>query len=59
MPVLRESYMNHATVEELMNMIDSAPEGADFEYVVKGGKIYYECYSVRSESDDAGLPDHL
>lgn len=59
MPVLRESYMNHATVEEMLSMMNSLPESTDFEYVVKGGKIYYECYSVRGESNDAGLSDNL
>ena len=55
----RESYLNRATVEEVINMINHMPENTDFEYVVKGGKIYYECYSVRGESDDAGLSDNL
>lgn len=55
----RKSYLNNATVEEVMNLINSMPENIDFEYVVKGGVIYYECYSVRSESDDAGLSDNM
>ena len=55
----RQSYLNHATVEEVLNLIDSVPEDTDFNYVVKGGIIYHECYSVRGESDDAGLSDNL
>ena len=59
MPVLRESYMNHATVEEMLNMMDSVPEATDFEYIVKGGKIYYECNYIRRESDRARLHNYM
>lgn len=55
----RKSYLNNATVEEVLNLIDSVPEDTDFTYVVKGGVIYHECYSIRGESDDAGLSDNL
>ena len=55
----RKSYLNHATVNEVLNLIESMPDSTDFEYLVKGGIIYYECDCVRSESDDAGLSDNM
>lgn len=55
----RKSYLNNATVEEVMNLINSMPKNTDFEYVVKGGKIYYECNNIRSESNDSGLHDSV
>ena len=57
--MLRESYLNHVTVNEVLNMVNSMPEYTDFEYVVKGGKIYYECNNIRSESNDSGLHDSV
>lgn len=59
MPILRESYLNHATVDEVLTLVNSMPESTDFEYVVKGGKVYYECYNIRCESNDAGLHDSV
>lgn len=59
MPILRESYLNHVTVNEVLNMVNSMPEDTDFEYVVKGGKIYYECNNIRGESNDSGLHDSV
>lgn len=59
MSILRESYLNHVTVNEVLNMVNSMPEDTDFEYVVKGGKIYYECCNIRSESNDSGLHDSV
>lgn len=55
--MLRESYLNHATVNEVLNLVNSKPDDTDFEYVVKGGKIYYECNHIRSQGNDTGLSD--
>ena len=57
--MLRESYLNHATVNEVLKLVDSKPEDTDFGYIVKGGKIYFEYGNIRSESNDTGLPDRV
>ena len=57
--MLRESYLNHATVNDVLKLVDSKPEDTDFGYIVKGGKIYFEYDNIRSESNDTGLPNRM
>lgn len=45
MMTLRESYLNHCTVEELQILLKDIDKRNDAGYyIVKGGKIYFEIH---------------